>query len=392
MTESEFRMADADQKSAIVRALVEDHAPKESGLVTQFKASLAGMNYQQQVAAIQPDLPIQFLGAVQMTGSGFIPEALAGTTATTTVSPFTTTTADPKTYTGTYDKYKTNWTTVMGRIRSLCSDATVYDSSKVDADIGKLGAKKDNWYDRWGRAALSGDEAAAGVEFQAILTDMKSVLPQDTPESGGGHLYTGRAGGSTGRQDAEASAGAEAARSGVKHTTLEQTVTGQLFDGINGRPPDHIEWGDVVAQWWSVVSADYASSFQGNVICHAAVGVPYFMNKNFKSVVQGKSAAEVTSLVSSGALNGGRQLDRGSVFAKDELKRLAQEMAKGAASLVTNIECQLRIDTGAGIESTTVNIAAADGITHAQILSQIDAGIASKVTDARLAAMANTLT
>ena len=388
-------MADSEQKAAQQRAPMAEPATRPSSHLTQFKAELANMSYQQQVAAIQPDLPIQFLGQVQMAGgtaTGFIPGTVAGVTSTTTVSPFVLTTADPKTFTGTYGKFNSNWTAVMTRIRGLCSDATKYDPALVDTDITKLGGKKDNWYDRWGRAALSGDAAAARTEFLAILTEMKTVVPGDAPDAGGGHLYTGYAGG-RGRTAAEDSATEQRAATGVKHTTLEETVTGHMFDNITGDPPDHIQWGNVVEQWWRTVSPDFASTFTGSVACHVNVGVPYFVKKYFHRDLYGKSAADARALVASGSLDRARKLDPTTVFAVEELNKIAEIMGQSPTSVITNVEFKLKVEVASGtFVEQSVNVAPAPGMTAAQLLQAVDAKIATMATNAHLDTMAVGLT
>ncbi|MCA9565889.1 MAG: hypothetical protein KC561_20470, partial [Myxococcales bacterium] len=339
-------MSSHEQQRSPASRIEGPSSSSESLAITQFKSAVAGMSFADQQAAVAPQLPVQFLPAVQMVAEGFITPTIAGTVTSTTVSPFTRTTQDPTTFPGSVRQYETNWTYVTGRIRNLCSDNTKYDPALVDRDIGRLTAKKSEWYDRWGRAALNSSQAAARTEFQAIHGELATVLPEDAPEAGGGHLYTGRAG-TRGKDDAQSSADTETARTGIKHTSLEQTLIGRLFDDCAWQPPDYIQWNDVVAEWWGHISAAFADTFEGKVTCHVNVGVPYFVIQKYGSSLSGKPAAEVQARAAAGEFNGARELDKSTVFAVQELGRLAAEMGS-AGSKVSDLELQLKVDIGAG--------------------------------------------
>jgi hypothetical protein len=359
----------------------------ESPSVTQLKSQVAGMGFSQQAAALRPAMPIQMMAAVQMAADGFIPPAIAGVLTTTTVSPFTRTTQDPKTFTGSYSQYQSNWTYLEGRIRSICADPAVYDPALVERDIGRLGGKKDEWYDRWGRAALNSDMATANAEFTSIHADIKTILPEDKPDAGGGHLYTGQAD-TRGKADAQNASNDQTARTGVKHTSLEQTLIGRLFDDCAWKPPTHIQWNDTVKQWWSQISASFADTFEGKVTCHVNVGIPYFVGQKFGASLRGKPATEVTTRAAAGEFNSARELDKTTVFAVDEVNRLAAEMGQ-AGSKITDLELIIKADVGAGAPVTqTINIAPVPGLTAAQILAQIDATLAGIADTAAMTRMA----
>ena len=297
-----------------------------------------------------------------------------GVQSTMTVAPALEKTSDPSGFSGSVGRFEANFATVKANIAARGGTA---------AQLSAFEGRKGEWYRRWATAAMQTNADAAKVEFANIYNDLKSVFPDDKPSSGGGHLYTGYAGGGSGRARAEETAAAANANpanqaAGVTHRTLETTLVGNMFDGVAQNKKDANEqkqWipynGSQASAWWSGVSAAYANTFVGEVTAHVDIGMPWFVS----NVGKGKTAAERRAMVSE--LQACIAL-QSSVFRDDELPRIATLMGDGK---VTNLKVNLRIEVTPGqMKTLSPSIPGAGIAGAAQLIAMIDAQIKGAVT------------
>ncbi len=307
--------------------------------------------------------------------------SIGGTTGSVTVTPGLQATNPPEQFTGSVAKYDTNFATVKANITARGGSP---------AQVTNFEAKKATWYHRWGVAALQNDadSAAAQGEFTAIRADLVTIFPDDSASEGGGHLYTGYAGGGSGRKRAEATMAGENAdadnqAAGITHRTLETTLVGNLFDGVANSPRDEAEkpkwipyWGSQASQWWSHISAEYAKTFTGAVHGHIDVGFPYYVSEQVIKPNPGKTRSDL-----SGQLDAVIKLHP-SVFRDDELPRIATLMADGA---VTSFQAHLRIETAPNVvKSVVVDIPPAGIADGAALIAKIDQAIKANCSAAEL--------
>ncbi|MBN1945901.1 MAG: hypothetical protein JW797_09500 [Bradymonadales bacterium] len=362
----------------------------ESFLPLQMKHEIAEASYPKQVQMLTPPVPAQMGGpawdggeetTVQMQAvqyhlamSGTLSGTIPGTTGSLSVTPVLQPTDDPNNFTGSKGAYETNFDTVKGNISQR---------GGTPDQVSNFNGKKGVWYSRWGVAALQTDADAAKGEFETIRQDLVAIFPDDSPSSGGGHLYTGYAGGGSGRQRAEAMATTENANptnqaAGLTHRTLERTLVGNLFDGVaqNKRDPNEQKlWipynGSQASQWWSQVSAAYANTFVGEVHAHVDIGLPYYVSK----VGQGKTTPERQAMTAE--LQDCIKLHP-SVFRDDELPRVATLMGEGK---VTQLTVHLRVECAPGnIKTASPSIPGTSVANAAQLVDLINAQVRSQAS------------
>jgi hypothetical protein len=311
------------------------------------------------------------------------------------------------TYTGSKGIFDSNFAAVMGHAASWGADPT---------KLREAAGKKDEWYRRWGTAALQSDAGAARAQFAPILAELKSAFEDKSqpgnevgmPGQGGGKLYSGYADrGLSGRQRAEADTAAPAAQSekrpdgspvvapggqpqaGTTHRTLEQSLIGNLFDGVTRAPagaaPDEkkkyipsVKEGE----WWNAASANYASQLAGEVNVFLDLGMPWFVSKYCRDH-GGKAAVEANP----GQLSGLLAVPPDSVFRSHELPELVKSMASPDAR-VTGVNVHLRVGKrpGATPVESTVSVPASAGKTLAGALGIVNSRIASLVSMTDLSA------
>lgn len=319
-------------------------------------------------------------------GQGQIP----GTQGSVRVVPQLQATAPPEQFTGSKGVYDGNFTAVKGRMTA---------NGATQANLQTFEGKKAQWYHDWGVAALqpTNGVAAAQAAFQGITRSLQGLFPDDSPSSGGGHLYTGRTsdpnnpggGAETGRQRAESAmeqgnANPQNQQQGITHRTLETTCMGNLFDNVAQSKRDPVEqrqwipWNDTIKDhWWGHISAEYANTFTGEVHAHVSIGFPYFVGKMVRDNPGLDRAAYMSKL------NEVIKLDPTSVFGRDEINRIAPMMGAGT---VTAFTVHLRCETTPGAFKNGNPSIPARGITTGdQLRAKVDEAIKALVSPTDLA-------
>jgi hypothetical protein len=277
-------------------------------------------------------------------------------TGTMTVAPSASRDSDPMTFSGSKGKYDSQFDSVKNAVV-----AAQTDPAQKDAVGKKFEDKRNDWFTRFGNAVLKQDAAAGSAIFPTIEAEAKAMLPDDAPAKDGGHLYSGQAGGSKGRDQAEAHATANP--KGGKPGTLETTNMGKLFDGVAGQGKDKpadkwLPWNDTAKAWWSTISASYAKTLRGEISAHVCVGFPYQVKEKFKP----KSADNPTGMTKAQA-----QAKIGdiaaliklppNVFTDTELAEVTKLIEQGLATL--KVQLKLEIVPGTCPE-TTIDVTSGD--------------------------------